>query len=121
MRSLSAFVFALLLIGSARATPIDTRELENVAAFARLYGVVRWFHPSDAAQEIDWNRYAVYGVERVRSARSPRALRRELQVLFEPLVTGLEIRRGALPAVLAGQASDEALVMWMHEGFGGES
>lgn len=39
---------------ASAAAPTGT---EKLAAWARLYGVMRWFHPtSDAAQQIDWNR-----------------------------------------------------------------
>jgi hypothetical protein len=30
--------------------------LQNLETFSRLYGYVRWFHPSDEAQEIDWDK-----------------------------------------------------------------
>ena len=50
-------------------------EIGNVAAFARLYGVVRYSYPSDAAAEIDWARFALHGMARARAAatraRSP--------------------------------------------------
>ena len=39
--------------------------IDNAAAFARLYGVVRYFYPSDAAAILDWNRFAVYGIAQV--------------------------------------------------------
>ena len=54
---------------ATRRRPRPSREIDNVAAFARLYGVVRFFYPSDAAAELDWNRFAVHGVSRVRAAR----------------------------------------------------
>ena len=34
--------------------------IENLLAFAKLYGYVRYFHPSDAASSIDWERFAVH-------------------------------------------------------------
>ena len=47
-----------------------SREIENVAAFARLYGVVRFFYPSDAAATADWNHLAIDGVARVRTSHA---------------------------------------------------
>jgi hypothetical protein len=54
-----------------------SREIENVAAFARLYGVVRFFLPQRRGGRIDWNRFAVLGVGRARAARDPRATLRQ--------------------------------------------
>ena len=49
-----------LLIATAFAAPTagraPQREIDNVATFARLFGVVRYFYPSDAAAALDWNR-----------------------------------------------------------------
>ena len=67
---LSALPIAATLLLSAAPAPGPPREIDNVAAFARLYGVVRFFYPSDAAAELDWNRFAVHGVSRVRAART---------------------------------------------------
>src|SRR5687768_2535705 len=64
------------------------QQIENVAAFARLYGVARWFYPSDAAAALDWNRFAVDGVHRVRGARTP--------VELEPTLAGIRAGRDEL-------------------------
>jgi len=59
--------------------PPESRELTNLRAFAHLYGVLRFFHSSDEAAALDWNRYAVLGVAPMRgqsrareSVRGPR-------------------------------------------------
>jgi len=35
------------------------RKVQNIETFAKLYGYARWFHPSNEAQEIDWDKFAV--------------------------------------------------------------
>ena len=68
----------------------DRQSLQNIEAFARMYGLVRRFHPSDEAQRVDWNRFALYGVERVAACESTEELERELERLFRrPEVTRL--------------------------------
>jgi hypothetical protein len=57
-------------------------QVANLHAFARLYGVVRWFHPSDAAAGVDWNQFAVNGVRRVMGLRDGQQLRSTLSELF---------------------------------------
>jgi hypothetical protein len=99
----------------ACATPGSAQqEIENVAAFARLYGVARWFYPSDAAAALDWNRFAVDGVRRVRGARTLAELETTLEELFTPLGSGIEI--GALPAKRPTGARDPALIAWHYRG-----
>lgn len=59
----AAFVLVTVIAVSAAELPPSDAEVDNVSAFARLYGVVRYFYPSDAAAELDWDRFAAYGAE----------------------------------------------------------
>jgi hypothetical protein len=97
--------------------PSRPPEIENVAAFARLYGVVRFFYPSDAAAELDWNRFAVHGVSRVRAARDANELEAALRQLVAPLGPGIEIG-ASLPPAAASAAASEPLVAWRYLGPG---
>ncbi len=110
---------ALPIVAAAvlSGAPAPPREVENVAAFARLYGVVRFFYPSDAAAELDWNRFAVHGVGRVRAARDAAELGATLLDLFAPLGPGLEVGRALAPAAPAATTS-EPLVAWRYTGPG---
>lgn len=67
------------------------RAVINEHAFARLYGVLRWFHPSDEAAAVDWNRYASLGVERVRGAGSRDDLAAALTALVQPIAPSVVI------------------------------
>lgn len=107
-------VLALVVLA---ASSTAAQEVDNVAAFARLYGVARWFYPSDAAASLDWNRFAVYGVGRVRGARTPAELETALKELFTPLGPGIEIGR-TLSAKPATGARDASLVAWRYNGAG---
>lgn len=96
-------------------TQVPRQEIDNVAAFARLYGVVRYFYPSDAAASLDWNRFAVYGVKQAHAARDAQALEATLKALFGPLGPGVEIGSRLPPAPNSGPA-DSSLVAWRYLG-----
>ncbi len=114
---LSALPIATAVLLSTAPAADPSREIDNVAAFARLYGVVRFFYPSDAAAELDWNRFAVHGVARVRPARDAAELETALQQLVAPLGPGLEIG-SSLPPPTAAPAAGEPLVAWRYLGPG---
>jgi hypothetical protein len=109
---------ALIAIASIAPAPLAAQqEVDNVAAFARLYGVARWFYPSDAAAALDWNRFAVHGVSRAKSARTPAELERTLEELFTPLGPGIEIG-AALPPKRSPGNRDASLIAWRYRGPG---
>jgi hypothetical protein len=106
------------LCALAFVTPASAQQqVENVAAFARLYGVARWFYPSDAAATLDWSRFAVDGVRRVRDARTTAELERILKELFTPLGSGIEIG-ASLPAMRPAGRRDPSLIAWHYRGAG---
>lgn len=52
--------------------PLSTRGIENVSAFARALGYVRYFHPSAEAIRTNWDEFAVNGIRRVERAPNDR-------------------------------------------------
>jgi hypothetical protein len=106
------------------------QTIENLAAFARLYGVVRYFYPSDAAAALDWNRFAVHGVRKVREARDGRELAAALKELVDPLGPGIEIgaelpkepaettTAASTAAPAATSAAAEPMTAWRYQGAG---
>ncbi|OOG38247.1 S41 family peptidase [Rhodanobacter sp. C05] len=112
-------VLALLASsGMGAATEAISQSHEQVAAFARLYGVVRYFYPGDTARDIDWNRFAVAGVSDAQQAHGSADLQGKLSALFEPLGPGIDIVADAatFPALPLDTAT-QPLVAWRYLGF----
>lgn len=119
---------AVLLVGAlAAGSPgprhddaARERTIANLHAFARLYGFVRFFHPSDEAAATDWDRFAIYGVGRVKDAGSTDALRARLIELFRPIAPTVAIYADGTepppPTHLPDDTSGLELVAWQHEG-----
>jgi hypothetical protein len=106
------------LVGASGATSTQgsgPSDIDNVVAFARLYGAVRYFYPGDATTAIDWNAFAVVGVSRVRPAPDAAALDAALEGLFLPLGPGIEIGPSLPPAPALGPP-DPSLVAWRYVG-----
>lgn len=112
----AAALLPLTLAVTPRAqSPAPAREIANVAAFARLYGVVRYFYPSDTAARLDWDRFVVHGVGVVRPASDPQALAAALTKVFGALGPGIVVATTLGPPPPAGPA-DPALVAWRYRG-----
>lgn len=115
----TAVVLLFLFAASAIAgTAGGVRDAGQVAAFARLYGVVRHFHPGDALQEVDWNRFAIYGVQQVRAAPNRQALGQVLRELFLPIAPGVQIVPQGQPfPPLPPPVADPSRILWQHRGY----
>ena len=106
----------------AAAEPEPSRQLRNLHGFSKLYGYVRFFHPSDEAQQIDWEKFAVYGARKARHAPNADALRTVLLELYGPLAPSLRIYAtgSTAPPAPPGPLSTDGLtaVAWQHRGPG---
>ncbi|HYW33366.1 MAG TPA: S41 family peptidase [Gemmatimonas sp.] len=100
---------------------LDARGLENVVAFTRLLGYVRYFHPADEALRVNWNEFAVHGVRTVESAPTPDSLAATLRALFVSVAPTVAVFRTATapPAPLAARpvsGPTTGVLMWRHVG-----
>jgi C-terminal processing protease CtpA/Prc len=101
----------------------ESREIQNLHALAKLYGYIRYFHPSDEASRVDWEKFAVFGVEKVMEARDSHELRSVLEKLFLPVAPTVRIYPSGdtPPAGIPGIPEDISglkVVSWQHRGLG---
>jgi len=95
--------------------------VQNLRAFTRLYGYVRYFHPSDEASCIDWDRFAVFGAGKVKNAADSGELKEVLESLFLPIAPTIQIRFSGegfdldIPDA-PGEGPGREAVAWQHVG-----
>ncbi|MEM7754410.1 MAG: S41 family peptidase [Planctomycetota bacterium] len=97
MRALLAVCLAFFLPAIASAGQAEQAERDRLSALGRLYGHVRFFHPADEVQGVDWGRAMVQGVRAVRNAEDPEALAASLKAVFGPIAPSIVITAGPLP------------------------
>ncbi|MDR4890102.1 S41 family peptidase [Fredinandcohnia sp. QZ13] len=131
---LSLVCLFILISNSSQTIPVFTpasgtnswvdkeRQLANVTAFANLYGYVRFFHPSDEVEEVDWNQFALYGMEKVNGSKNEQELKENLEEIFQPIAPTLKIYRTDeeydryVPDYKKLRDSAYELVVWQYEG-----
>ncbi|MBL7129538.1 MAG: peptidase S41, partial [Ignavibacteria bacterium] len=99
----------------------EKQEIQNLRSFTKLYGYVKYFHPSDEASEVDWDKFAIYGVERVLSAKSSEELKVILEELFLPIAPTIQIYYSDEKPesfVITEDNTDLEVVAWQHLGVG---
>ncbi len=114
----------LALTPAAHAQPHLTRQQErNLTAFARLFGYVRYFHPSDEAQRISWPMLATKGSREMLAVPTDAELVRTLNDLFQPLGPTIRVFPTSQPVAFdpaalrpPGAAQASRVVSWQHQG-----
>lgn len=104
----------------------DGQFIQNLRAFAKLYGYIRYFHPSDEAAQVDWEKFAVIGVERVKRAGTSQELKSILEELFLPIAPTAQIYLNGEtpkdpPPFWPKMTTSLKVVAWQHRGVGSGS
>ena len=101
-------------------TPLTEQSLQNLIAFTKLYGYVRYFHPSTEAQKIDWDKFAIYGANKIENVENTKTLVNTLNELFLPIAPTLKIFESDKPPVLNADdlipkdTSNLRSIFWQH-------
>jgi len=85
-------LFCLISILTANAQGIPQRQkVSNLETFTKLCGYVRYFHPSDEAASLNWEKFIYYGSKEVENAGNQKELTEKLKGLFNPIAPSVQI------------------------------
>ncbi|MES2730166.1 MAG: S41 family peptidase [Bacteroidota bacterium] len=85
------FLLLLAVFISQFAFGQPPQTIQNLETFGKVYGYIRYFHPSDEAADLDWDKFAIYGCQQVENAKNPAELKTTLQELFLPIAPTLQL------------------------------
>ncbi|MCX6238705.1 MAG: S41 family peptidase [Bacteroidia bacterium] len=112
-------IFTLFLFAGFINIPGNT---ENLRVFAKAYGYVKYFHPSDEAQEINWSKFASYGAKEIENCRTREQVVETLNRLFSPVAPSVRfiISKSKpdynLKVITPNNRSACKLTFWQHQG-----
>jgi C-terminal processing protease CtpA/Prc len=121
------FMMAIFILVESFCKPApDSLEIQNLRAFAKLYGYVRYFHPSDEASLVDWDKFVILGVEKVKDAANAQELISILEGLFLPVAPTIQIylkdnEPEDPPPIMPEDTQGLHVVAWQHRGLGSGS
>ena len=120
-------LLTVLFHWSPCSAQLSERQEKNLVAFTKLYGYVRYFHPSDEAAALVWDPFAIYGCRQVLTAKDDAGLIKTLQDLFGPIAPTLLIytTKQEVPLTMPNRVPPDTtgykIIAWEHRGWGGGS
>jgi hypothetical protein len=117
----------LLILVCFNAYGQTQQQQQSLQAFSRLYGYIRYFHPSDEASTINWDKFAAYGADQVLKCHSNQELKGVLNSLFSPIAPSVKIlnanedKRFSRAFLFPADTSGYLVVAWQHQGLGSPS
>lgn len=123
MKKILLIIFTFLT-GITYSQQLTKQQIENLYSFSKLYGYIRYFHPSDEADKINWSNFAVYGAEKVENCKNKEELKEELLKLFKPLAPSLKIIYKNenyiydIKEITPSNPEEYEIYYWRHKGLG---
>jgi C-terminal processing protease CtpA/Prc len=98
--------------------PLTSRGLQNLQALARVFGYIRYFHPSDEAAAADWTHLAAESTRVVEPAQTPAELSAKLQSAFAQVAPAVRVFPTGTPTPALNLTPGPEIISWRHEGVG---
>ncbi|HET8735055.1 MAG TPA: S41 family peptidase [Pricia sp.] len=98
------------------------QQIKNLKTFAKAYGYVKYFHPSDEAAAIDWDAFAIYGASQIEKCDSEEEVLQTLQKLYGPIAPSAKFGWADTPSkydislLEPENPTDYELTYWQHKG-----
>ena len=74
-------ITAYLLFGCIN----NSKKVDNLRTFAKAYGYVKYFHPSDEVADINWAKFSSSGAKEIEKCSSTEQVVETLKRLFCPI------------------------------------
>ena len=109
---------ALLLFGCVN----NSKKVDNLTTFAKAYGYVKYFHPSDEAANINWAKFSAYGAKEIEKCRSTEQVVQTLNRLFSPIAPSVRFSvsqnepKYDLKIITPNDTAGYSLTYWQHQG-----
>lgn len=110
------FLMSIVPVFAKETEKPVNQEIVNLRSFAKLYGYVRFFHPSDENEKVDWTRFAIHGVSKVKTAKSNEELTTTLRELFYPIAPTMQLTKQDRITQLKPPKQALNLTAWQHQG-----
>lgn len=106
--------------GNTPPSPVSEAGVDNLAALARLSGVVELFHPSEESRSAEWTRLLAGAAPSVEKARDAADLAARLQTIMEAVAPTVVVWAGGPEQAPAWVAPQGRLRFIEHHGLGPE-
>jgi hypothetical protein len=111
-------ITAYLLFGCIN----NSKKVDNLRTFAKAYGYVKYFHPSDEVADINWAKFSSYGAKEIEKCSSTEQVVETLKRLFCPIAPSVRFSvsqnepKYDLKIITPDDTTGYSLIYWQHQG-----
>jgi hypothetical protein len=123
MKKLTLLIFIFVSFSVKAQNQLTSRQERNLISFAKVYGYVQFFHPSDEAQQVHWAPLAVKGCLDMLSIKNDEDLIARLNFYFKTIAPTIQIfKKNTKPLPMVdmvppdNKSAKYKTISWQHKG-----
>lgn len=98
-----------------------SQKIENLKTFSKIYGYIKYFHPSDEAFTLDWDKFSIYAANEVLKCETNEAFVKTIDSLFSPIAPSIRFSNYNGDTLInknSNNSDDLGEQFWFHQGVG---
>ncbi|MDO6518568.1 S41 family peptidase [Zobellia uliginosa] len=116
-------VLLILFIGCSPKSdlPDIAQKIENLKTFSKIYGYIKYFHPSDEAFRLDWDKFSIYAANKVLKCETNEAFVKTIDTLFSPIAPSIRFSNSKGDTLIVKKSNNSDVIgeqFWFHQGVG---
>jgi len=120
MKQYLVFIISSIILNGSCSQ--KDQQIENITAFKKTYGYVKYFHPSDEASQIDWKKFSIYGAQEIEKCNTTAEVIETLNRLFIPIAPSINFSDSEtasvfnLKTITPNNLKEYQPIFWQHHG-----
>ena len=101
--------------------PDISQKIENLKTFSKIYGYIKYFHPSDEAFGLDWDKFSIYAANKVLKCETNEAFVKIIDSLFSPIAPSIRFSNLKGDTLIIKNSNNSDVIgeqFWFHQGVG---
>ncbi|MRX63696.1 S41 family peptidase [Maribacter luteus] len=101
--------------------PDNSQKIENLKTFSKIYGYIKYFHPSDEAFGLDWDKFSIYAANKVLKCETNEAFVNTIYSLFSPIAPSIRFSNSNGDTLVIKNSNNSDVIgeqFWFHQGVG---
>ncbi|MBU3024676.1 S41 family peptidase [Zobellia galactanivorans] len=101
--------------------PNISKKIENLKTFSKIYGYIKYFHPSDEAFGLDWDKFSIYAASKVLKCETNEAFVKTIDSLFSPIAPSIRFSNSNGDTLIIKNLNNSDVLgeqFWFHQGVG---
>lgn len=125
-RSITVYISICLTLSSCNSTSEQNSgqeiQIDKIVSFAKVIGYIKYFHPSDEAANLDWDRYSKYSITKILATKSEEEFINFLDSILLPIAPSATVTKGGndekfdLKRIIPADRENYNLTYWQHRG-----